>query len=155
MTSSKHWGICAVACVLAAGAAAEVYRLFDRRAIAREADQARDLASASASPATVPDDARRWLESNGYRVVVWNPHHPRGFVGMQESSHDGKYAIVQGQRQIREGNWLVKRSWLDLTFRFTLDGRFHDVQANESPLEAPSTRPAAQFDPDVPLDLFR
>jgi hypothetical protein len=121
--------------------ALEVYRVIDDRAIAREADEARNLAIASASPATVPDDAHRWLESNGYRVIIWNPHDPRGFVGIQESSVDGKYVIVEGQRQIRRGDWLVKPRWLNLTFRFRLDGAFHDVQARPWPLEISAARP--------------
>lgn len=141
--SRKRLVILIVTLALTAGFAAEAYRHFDRRVLAREADLARSSASASASPAITPEDARRWLESHGYRVILWNPHDPRGFVGIQDSSADGKLAIVQGQRQLREGKWLISPAWLNLTFRFSLDGEFHDVQARPSPLEVPGTRPAA------------
>src|SRR5262249_48804070 len=123
------------------GLALQAHQFIDDRAIARETDETRNLAIASASPSTTPDDARRWLESNGYRVIIWNPHDPRGFVGKQESSVDGRHVIVEGQRQIRRGDWLVKPRWLNLTFRFTLDGAFHDVQAAPWPLEISATGP--------------
>src|SRR5262245_6168817 len=77
------------------GLSAEGYQFVEHRSIEQEVEQARNLASASASPAMVPDDARLWLESNGYRVIYWNPHDHRGFVGMQESSVDGSHVIVE------------------------------------------------------------
>jgi hypothetical protein len=39
---------------------------------------------------------------------------------------------VLGQRQIRQGSWLDQPTWLDLTFRFTPDGGFHDVPAGRN-----------------------
>jgi hypothetical protein len=125
-----------------AGLASMAYRFLDRRAVARDADDARSAATASASPATTPDDARRWLETNGYRVILWNPHDPRGFVGYQ-SGTGGDFVIVQGQRQIRHGKWVGKPTWLNVTFRFTFDRAFHDVEADQWPFPAPATRPAA------------
>ncbi|HEV7298038.1 MAG TPA: hypothetical protein VGN72_01645 [Tepidisphaeraceae bacterium] len=118
----------------------EAYRFFDRRAIVREAAQAADIALASASASTAPEDARRWLEFHGFRVIVWNPHDSRGYVGMQQSGSNERRAIVQGQRQMRDG---AEPTWLDLTFRFNHDGTFHDVQSRPSRLEVPTTRPAA------------
>jgi len=127
---------------VAAGVASEVYGIVDRRAITREVEQARAAALASTSPTTVPADARRWLESNGFHVVVWNPHEPHGYVGMQESTSDGRHLIVEGQRQIRQASWLGEPTWLNLTFRFTLDGDFHDVVARESRLDVAACRVA-------------
>jgi hypothetical protein len=104
----------------------------------RKAEHARAEALASASPAMVPADAREWLESNGFQVVIWNPHDPNGFVGLRE--HDAgnqrsKNLIVEGQRQVRQEGWMVEPKWLNLTFLFTLDGKFQDVEAKPSRLK--------------------
>ncbi len=107
-------------------------RFFDRRAVAHEVDQAREAAMSRTSAATTPDDARQWLESNGYHVVIWFPHHPRGFIGSEESISEGKHLIVQGQRQIRQGGWPLQPTWMNLTFRFTLHREFADVKADSS-----------------------
>jgi hypothetical protein len=128
--------------VVGAGLGSEGYRFLDRRAVASEALEAKNAATASVNSSATVDDARQWLEANGYRVIVWNPHDPRGFVGQQESSTDGTHVIVQGQRQIRTGHWPSHPTWLDLTFRFKVEGAFFDVQAEPSPMEVPTTRRA-------------
>lgn len=116
---------------------AGTYRYMDRRTIAREAMQAQRAAMAAASRRTTPDDARRWLENHGFRVILWCPDGPRSHVAVQESSVDGKHLIVRGQRQIRADSWLIEPAWLHVSFRFTLDGAFQDVEADPSSLEFP------------------
>src|SRR5262249_6365223 len=119
-----------------ASIAFEAYRLIERRAITLEVEGARSAALASARPAMIPADAKQWLASNGFHVVVWNPHDPNGFVGTEDSM-DGVYLIVMGQRQIRHDSWLAEPMWLNLTFRFTLCG-FLDFEAKASRLEVPA-----------------
>ena len=130
-----------VAVIVASAVVGTVYSIVERRAIAREVEQSRTTALSSTSAATSPDDARRWLAANGYRVIVWNPYEPRGFVGHQ-TAPDGQYAVVQGQRPLRRANRLTntKPAWLDVTFRYLTAGAFHDVQADPSALEAPTAR---------------
>src|SRR5688500_2314533 len=97
------------------------YRLMRDRSIAREVEQARAAALASASSATRPGAARRWLEQNGFQVVFWNPQDPRrGFIATQfGGGTGGQHLIVKGQRPIRRSLGEMQPKWLDVTFRFT------------------------------------
>jgi len=129
--------------IIAAAGAPETYRYFDRRAIAEEVAQADTAATASTSPATVPEDARRWLEAAGYRVKFATQVEPRAFVWKQWSSDGGNHLIVEGQRRIRAGGWPTRATWLTVTFRFNPDGTFHDVQAEPHPMEFPEPPPSS------------
>jgi hypothetical protein len=134
MTKPRRRFIIALVVVwLAFGLTSLTYDFLNRRAIASEVAQEKSTAMASTSKATTFDDARRWLEAHGYRVIIWNPHDPRGFVAMQESTTDGKHRIVMGERQIRVDGWLVDPVWLRTTFRFNLSGKFHNVQVDPWP----------------------
>jgi hypothetical protein len=121
-----------VAVVLAVLAGLQAYRIFDRRAVSGEVAQAREAALSTASAATTPDDARQWLDDNGYHVVIWSAYRKQGFIGSEESSSEGKHLIVLGQRQIRQGGWPLQPTWINLTFRFTLHLKFEGVKADSS-----------------------
>jgi hypothetical protein len=125
---------------LAVLVAKETYRFYDGRAAAREVDASGAAAASAATASTTFVAARQWLVGNGYAVVVWNPHDPSGFVGVQEAGGERRL-IVQGQRHLRPQSWLGNATWVDLTFRFSLEGVFQDVQARSSPVEAPGIWP--------------
>jgi hypothetical protein len=145
MSPKKKRVLIALVAIVLAMNTGELYRSFDSWAVSGEASRERSAALASTSTATTPDDARRWLESNGYRVVIWNPHQTRGFIGMEYSSSDGDHLISMGQKQVRRGGWPLEPVWLDLTFRFKTDGTFEDVQVEPTRLKI--SEPAASSRP--------
>lgn len=144
---AKYWIFGLFGVYVCLGMAREAYRFLDERAVRREAEQWRSLAAAATTPAFDYADARQWLEDNGFRVVIWNPHVPDGYVGREETSAGPKHWIVLGQRNARRGNWLVRSSWLDARFRFTESGHFQEIVVEPSPLQTPATLPAPAAEP--------
>jgi hypothetical protein len=129
---TKRLLLAIVAVVVAVPAGLWAYRFFDGRAVFHAVVQAREAALSTTSSATTPEDARQWLQSNGYHVVIWIPYRKRGFIGSEESTSEGKHLIVLGQRQIRRGGWPLQPTWINLTFRFTIHFNFEDVKADSS-----------------------
>lgn len=127
-----------MALVFCAAASIEIYRVVDERAAGSEAEQWRVRASNAGTSSFTFEAARDWLEQNNFRVVSWNLRDARRFVGQEESSTDGNHLIVLGQRTIREGNWLMRPSMINLRFRFSPTGQFSDVTADTSEMALPS-----------------
>jgi len=136
--NTKRNTLICVALVLCAAASIEIYRVVEERAAASEAAQWRVRASNAATPSLTLEAARDWLKQNNFRVVSWNLRDANRFVGQEESSTDGNHLIVLGQRDIREGNWLMRPSMINLRFRFSPTGQFSDVTADTSETALPS-----------------
>ena len=85
-----------------------------------------------AGSATTLEDAYQWLIDNEFKVLMWNPHKDRGWIGCgrrytkdDETTHISY--IVQGSMQLTEKSFLSDASWVDLIFRFDSEKNFQDV----------------------------
>lgn len=126
----------------------------NNRGTARLARQIHQQARSAATAATTVDDARRWLEDNGFHVVtssegVW--------VSSYYADRDARpgtppdYLLVRGHRRLR-GFLPLAHRWIAIVYRFHPDGTFDqvllDAQANAPP---PWSRPSTAKPATAPV----
>ena len=98
----------------------------------RQAQHWLTRAQADVNSAATFDDVYRWLTGNGFYVWVWNSNQERGWVVKQRQimleGQDTSYYAIMGSKAMAKKGLFSKGSWLDLWFRFELEGTFKDVE---------------------------
>lgn len=114
----------------------------------REAGALLKQARREAWPAMTYEDAARWLERNGFRVLTTEAT----FVGYRGVPGQEQLRIVSGVKRLGIGSLLIGDRWAEIEFRFTEAGRYADVtvDSNASPLRnlMQTTRPTTIADYD-------
>ena len=80
------------------------------------------------------DDAHAWLHTNGFVIAPPGKDRAREFVVTAIAGDGEESRVVRGLRVLRSGSWFGAHAvCLMVTFRFSLDGRFREVAAEEVP----------------------
>jgi hypothetical protein len=138
----KRFALAAWGVLVLFGLGTGLYDFASKRAAERAATDWQQRAAQAAGREVTLDSAKAWLEANGFRVAIWNPHVARGFIAYQKSTGEPIHLIVMGERAIRSEGVLLEGIWLRLSFRFSEQGEFRDVRTDLSAFQFPTTRPA-------------
>ncbi len=115
----------------------ELYLYISNRSIQRESAEWLTKAIQASSSDTKFDDARSWLTSNGFEILVWNPHSERGFIGERQVCKNGseaRYLCVIGQRCTRTEGIMHDPAWATVVFLFARDGTLVRVELEPTSL---------------------